>query len=267
MTSSYDESVTALYRAPHESFVSERTRLAAELKAGGDKAGAARLTKLARPTISAWVVNQLWWHARKAFDALFESAQELRTGKLTARARHREALAQLGKQAQKLLSESGHAATEATLRRVTMTLSGLAAAGSFDPEAEGALSKDRDPPGFDAFGGEAFASGEPATKEAHAEPAPKEAHAQRATKEAHAETARAEAAAEKRRAAEAHAKKQAARKQLEASLHEAKQERSEREREHDKLTKELAAAAREVERARAAVEHAHAKLASFEREE
>src|SRR5882724_11509513 len=121
MTSSYDESVTALHRAPHESFVSERTRLAAELKAGGDKAGAARLTKLARPTISAWVVNQLWWHAREAFNALFESAQQLRTGKLAARARHREALAQLGKHAQQLLTESGHATTEATLRRVTMT--------------------------------------------------------------------------------------------------------------------------------------------------
>jgi Tfp pilus assembly protein FimV len=253
MTSSYDESLTALYRAPHESFVSERTRLAAELKADGDKAGAARLAKLARPTISAWIVNQLWWHARKAFDALFESAQELRTGKLAARARHREALAQLGKHAQKLLSESGHAATEATLRRVTMTLSGLAAAGGFDPEPEGALSKDRDPPGFDAFGGEAFASVEPAPKAAH-------------TAAAREEAAREKASA-KKRAAEAHAKKQAARKQLDASVHEAKRELSEREAGHDKLKNELAAAAREVERARAAVENAQAKLAAFEREE
>jgi hypothetical protein len=251
MTSSYDESLTALYRAPHESFVSERTRLAAELKAGGDKAGAARLAKLARPTISAWVVNQLWWHAREPFNALFESAQQLRTGKLAARARHREALAQLGKHAQRLLTESDHAATEATLRRVTMTLSGLAAAGSFDPDPEGALSKDRDPPGFDAFGGEAFAS---------LEPAPKEARATAAREEAAHE-------AEKKQAAEAHAKKQAARKQLEESVHEAKRELSEREGEHDKLKKELAAAAREVERARTAVEHAQAKLAALERED
>src|SRR5450755_2840752 len=153
MSSRYEEAVAALYQAPHESFVAERQRLAAELKASGDKAAAAELVKLARPAISAWAVNQLWWHARPVFEDLFQSAAELRAGKLAARGAHRQALAKLSASARKLLGEAGHAASEGTVRRVEMTLSGLAAAGSFDPEPAGALTKDRDPPGFDAFGG------------------------------------------------------------------------------------------------------------------
>src|SRR6478609_4033785 len=101
MASSYEQAVSALYRAPHGSFVVERRRLAAELKAEGDKTGAARLAKLERPPLSAW--------------------------------------------AEQLLGDAGHSASDATLRRVTMTLSGLAAAGGFEPDAPGALSKDREP--------------------------------------------------------------------------------------------------------------------------
>ena len=36
----YDEAVDELYQAPHDAFVAERRRLAAALKAEGDKAGA-----------------------------------------------------------------------------------------------------------------------------------------------------------------------------------------------------------------------------------
>ena len=144
--------MSALYRAPHESFVSERRRLVGELKAEGDKSGAAQLAKLGRPAISAWVVNQLWWQAREGFDELFATAARLRKGDLSASAAHRKAIARLGARAQQLLSDGGHSANDATLRRVTMTLSGLAAAGGFEPDAAGALTKDRDPPGFEAFG-------------------------------------------------------------------------------------------------------------------
>jgi hypothetical protein len=38
------------------------------------------------------------------------------------------------------------------LRRVTTTLSALAASGGFAPDAEGALLEDRDPPGFEVLG-------------------------------------------------------------------------------------------------------------------
>jgi DNA repair exonuclease SbcCD ATPase subunit len=256
-TSAYDDAVNALYRAPHDSFVSERARLAAKLKESGDKAGAARLAKLARPTLSAWVVNQLFWHARADFDALFASAKELRAGKLSHSGAHREALAKLNKRAQQLLGEHGHAASEATLRRVAMTLAALAAAGSFDPEPAGALTKDRDPPGFDAFGS--------ATFEAKEQPPKKEAEPKK-DRAANARHEHERVEAEKKRAAEALTKKRAAREKLQAALHQAKTDLSARERTHDKLEHELAKAEADLERAQAALKNAEAELAAFERE-
>ncbi|HEX8108783.1 MAG TPA: hypothetical protein VF516_13720, partial [Kofleriaceae bacterium] len=123
----YEDAVESLFRAPHEQFVTERRRLAGELKAAGDKAGAGKLAKLARPPISAWIVDQLWWRSRDLFEALFATAEQLRRGELGAAAAHRDAIARLRAQAAQLLGEAGHAATEATLRRVAQTLSALAA--------------------------------------------------------------------------------------------------------------------------------------------
>src|SRR3970040_1913550 len=137
---SYDEAIAELFQAPHASFVTERKRLAAELKAAGDKTGATRLGKLNRPPISAWAVNQLWWKARDAFDKLLVTAVRLRDGDLGGTAEHREALTALRTRASALLTEAGHAATEATLRRIMTTLSAIAATGNFDPDQPGALS-------------------------------------------------------------------------------------------------------------------------------
>src|SRR6185436_6017984 len=129
----YDDAVASLFQGPLDVFVAERKRLAGELKAAGDKDGAAKLAKLARPPISAWVVDQLWWQARDAFDALFETAQRLRDGKLEAMAAHREAIAKLRAEAAKILTAAEHGATESTLRKVTQTLAALAASGSWEP--------------------------------------------------------------------------------------------------------------------------------------
>ena len=89
MASAYDNAVAELYRAPFDKFVAERKRLASELKAGGDSAGAARLSNVTRPPISAWAVNQLFWQDRKTFDELFKTAERLRdAGYRRARGNH-----------------------------------------------------------------------------------------------------------------------------------------------------------------------------------
>ena len=150
MAAGYETAISELYQAPLASFVEERKRLAGELKAAGDTAGAARLGKLARPPISAWVVNQLWWRERDTFEELFETAERLRQGEVAAGADHRQALTSLRKHAAELLTEGGHGTADATLRRVTATLSALAVSGSFDPDPPGALSVDREAPGFAA---------------------------------------------------------------------------------------------------------------------
>ena len=142
-----DAAIRELYQAPVDQFVAERKRLAKEL----DKADAKALLAKRRPTISAWVVNQLWWHARDAFDRMMKTANELRDGKQVDK-QHREAVAALRARASTMLGDAGHAPSEAVLRRVTTTLSALAAAGTWEPSLPGALADDLDPPGFGAVG-------------------------------------------------------------------------------------------------------------------
>lgn len=148
----YEEAVAELFRGPHATFVAERKRLAGELKAAGDKAGAATFAGLGRPPISAWAVNQLWWQHRAEFEVLLQTAKTMREGDLSVTATHREYLTKLLAHAEQVLTEAGNAAGPATLRRVGTTLSAIAARGGFEPEPPGALTDDRDPPGFEAAG-------------------------------------------------------------------------------------------------------------------
>jgi len=280
----YDDAALSLFQVPLDQFITERKRLAGELKAAGDKDGAARLAKLARPPTSAWAVNQLWWHARAAFEALFEIARRLRDGKLEAAAAHREALARLRVQAMNILTDAGHGATEATLRRVTLTLSALAAAGGWDPDPPGALSADRDPPGFEALGaGNVIAL--PVTPAAAPEPTPAEADeapadagpepdddaarelrlaAEARARELAAAAARAEAAAALRRAEAERAKVAAERHRLEAALRTAQGDVAQREREVARLERDLAAARNMVEQARAVAQGLEERLAQLD---
>jgi hypothetical protein len=154
VAASYEAALETLYRAPLDEFVAVRKRLCGELAAAGDKASAAILSKATRPPISAWVVNQLWWHERKAFDELFSTAERLRDADADAEATaaHREAITALRTRAARLLTEAGKTASESTLRRVTLTLTALAASGGFDPDPPGGLKGDRDPPGFEVAG-------------------------------------------------------------------------------------------------------------------
>lgn len=277
----YDDAVASLYQAPIDQFVAERKRLAGELKAAGDKDGAARLTKLARPPISAWVVDQLWWQARDAFDELFETAQRLRDGKLDAMTAHRDAIAKLRAEATKILASADHTVNEATLRRVTQTLSALAASGGWEPDPPGALSADREPPGFEAIGvsneiplpvmADAGAH-KPAARHARAEPSKHHDDAARARRDAaeaerrrerEVAAARAETAADLRRAEAERAKAAAERHRIEAALRTAQGDVVQREREVVKLERDLASARNMVTQARAVVQGLEERLAQL----
>lgn len=251
----YDEALQELYQAPLSQFVAERKRLAGDLKASGDAAGAKQLLERKRPTVSAWVVNQLYWHARDAFDEMLATAEQLRKGHLKASADHRNAIAKLRKRAATLLEDAGHAATEATLRRVTTTLAALAATGGFEPDLPGTLAADRDPPGFEAVGIVAPRADEEEEEEDE-EPAPR---ARKKDDEDAAERRRAEME-QKKREEEEKKRKRAERHKLEAALRGAKGELADAERDVKQIEKQLDKANKDVERARTAVEEIQAQL-------
>jgi hypothetical protein len=146
----FEDARRALYQAPLADFVKERTRLANELRAAGEPKAGAKLRQQPRPSVSAWVTNQLYWHARDAFDAMLAAAATLRAGDLGATPAHREAVASLRQRATAMLTDAGHSATSATLHKVTTNLAAISARGDFFPDAPGEITTDRDAPGFGA---------------------------------------------------------------------------------------------------------------------
>ncbi|HUE82078.1 MAG TPA: hypothetical protein VMM84_08175, partial [Pyrinomonadaceae bacterium] len=118
---------------------------------------------LAKPSISAWAVNQLYWNHREAFERLlasgerFHQAQTSRSaGKLgdmrSALDARREALTQLSDLATSLLQDAGHNPTLDTIRRITTTLEALSVyASRSDAPRPGRLTHDVDPPGFESL--------------------------------------------------------------------------------------------------------------------
>jgi hypothetical protein len=152
-----------LFKLPLAEFTAARNALATSLKEAGRADEAAAVKALGKPPLSAWAVNQLYWHHRKPFDQMMAAGERLRkaqTSQLAGKAAdlrgpmeaHREAVADLAKRAAVLLGESGHPPTPDLTRRITTTLEALATYGAQEgaPKA-GQLTADVDPPGFEAL--------------------------------------------------------------------------------------------------------------------
>jgi len=163
MKNTLDDEIDGLFRLPLAEFTGARNTLAARLKKEGRANDAERVKLLAKPSISAWTVNQLYWNHRKAFDQLMASgkrlrpAQKLRLAGKVAGMRdsldaRREALVQLSELATELLHEAGSNSSPDTLRRVTTTLEAMSAHALLpDGPTPGRLSQDLDPPSFDSL--------------------------------------------------------------------------------------------------------------------
>jgi hypothetical protein len=157
------DEVDKLFQIPLAEFTGARNSLATKLKKEGDTEAANRVKTLAKPPISAWVANQLYWRDRTAFDRLiaagdqFRKAQaaQLTGGSADLRASldaRRQTLSDLMKLAGDTLREAGHPASPDTMRRIMTTLEALATYGEHAgaPPA-GRLTDDVDPPGFEAL--------------------------------------------------------------------------------------------------------------------
>jgi len=175
MKSKLEDDIDALFRLPLAEFTGERNTLSARLKKEGRRNDADRVKLLAKPSVSAWAVNQLYWDHRQAFDQLMASgkrlrpAQKLRLAGKVASVRdsldaRREALVNLSDLAAELLRDAGSNPSLDTLRRVTTTLEALSAhALHSDGPTPGRLTHDLDPPSFDSLA--SLMSGVAATEE------------------------------------------------------------------------------------------------------
>lgn len=156
-----NDDIDALFKVPLTEFIAVRKTLAARLKKNGYADEAQRVNALAKPSISAWTVNQLYWNHREEFDELISTGQRFRkaqsSGKMVnmreALDARREALLQLSNLATETLKDAGHNPSLDVVRRITTTLEALSSLASFSDDATpGRLTQDIDPPGFDSFG-------------------------------------------------------------------------------------------------------------------
>ena len=131
--SKLDDEIDALFRLPLAEFTGERNTLAARLKKEGRSNDAERVKLLAKPSVSAWAVNQLYWEHRDEFDELIATGKRLRPmqkSRLAGKAAdmrdsldaRREALTNLSELATELLSGAGHSPSPDTQRRIVTTL-------------------------------------------------------------------------------------------------------------------------------------------------
>lgn len=189
-----DAEIDRLYQLPLDAFTAARNALAKQ--AGGD---AGRVRALAKPSVPAWIVNQLYWHDRKAWDALISAAGNARdvnravlAGKngdvRAANAVHDEAVEAAFKAALARLGASGHPATDATRQAIATTLRALPA-----DEPPGRLTKPIQPIGFGALAGVTVAAGPRKPEPKTPEPAHDPRNAREHTLKRQAETTAARA--------------------------------------------------------------------------
>lgn len=180
-----NDDVDELFKLPLSEFTGARNTLAARLKQSG-RADDANLVKgLAKPSISAWTVNQLYWNHRAAFDRLLAAGQRFHKaqtsslagkvadmkGSLEAR---RDALMHLSDLATSLLSEAGHNPSPETIRRITTTLEAISALASLsDGPTLGRLTQDVDPPGFESLASFVVGAGAMKAQPSRITPSPK----------------------------------------------------------------------------------------------
>src|SRR5687768_8079280 len=156
--------VDALFRLPLAEFTGARNALAARLKKEGRGGEATAVKGLEKPSLAAWAVNQIYWDDRKEFDGLLAATAEFRAAQAGRRdprpllEARRDALLRLARKTLDKLREAGARPSPETARRVTNTLEALATLSPATDLVPGRLTRDVDPPGFEALAGGAMAS-------------------------------------------------------------------------------------------------------------
>jgi hypothetical protein len=129
-----EASIDQLFAAPLKTFVAERKRLADRLKASGNPGAAKKLAKTPRPSVSAWIVNQMARQDGPLLRDFAELTDRLRgaqgqivhakpgEGASELLAEHRAAIKRLRGRAEEILRASGQAVRPPILDRVLRNL-------------------------------------------------------------------------------------------------------------------------------------------------
>ena len=256
--SDIDDEIDRLYQGPLEAFTGARNALAKSTKR-------ADLKELQKPSLPAWVVNQLHWHRQPLIDRLVAAGRgraprarqglagkpaDVRAAEQAQREIVKEALAA----AREVLAAGGHPATPATLEAIRETLQALPspeATGRSDPRLVAARLRGAGRTRRDGAGPAGNAR-RPAAEGTRPHRAPPAGAKQTHDRETARAAARAQAERERRRreeqqqaAKEALDTARAALKQAEAALAEAEREtmkrRTERNTAADAVEKALKA--------------------------
>ena len=176
MAAKLDAAIDRLYAAPVGEFVERRDELVKSLRGEGEREAADTVKALRKPTVAAWVVNQLARHEKMRVRSLLTAGERLRAahGKLLqggsagavqkAMDDERKAIRALVESAESLLDEAGQTSAASTLARVEETLHAAAVDEELGERLrEGRLVKEQEAAGF---GFAALPAGAPKPKRA-----------------------------------------------------------------------------------------------------
>jgi hypothetical protein len=234
MKTKLDPKIAELYTLPLDEFTSARNALAKTL-AGNEKKQVASLVK---PSLSMWVVNQLYWQDAPTYKALVDASEKLRTAHRAAlngrRADtaaadelHRTTLEKAFARAAALAQKNGVSLTDTVRDAVRRTLASLPT-----DEAPGRLTREPPPVGFSLLTGI-----KPRPVETKPSTRPDKGAPQAAQAPSAAERQRHRLDEQRRKAAEAEARKEEER---------ARKEKEKREREIKKAEQALRDAERRL---------------------
>lgn len=161
-----DRELDKLYGLPLAEFTAARNALAGRLKKAGQTAEAERVRGLAKPSVSAWAVNQLARREQARVRELLEAGEQLVAAQKDALAgkgagrfddassRQRDAVRRLLPAAASLLEDAGRQPSDAVRERIASSLR----AASVDPEGRrllesGRLEQDVEPAGLGLLAG------------------------------------------------------------------------------------------------------------------
>lgn len=273
-----DAEIARLYRGPLDEFIAARNDLAKRLRKLGTPEDAERVRTLAKPTPSAWAVNQLFEREPERMERLLGTGRralaaqrEAVSGRGVSSLREhieagRSLTEELRRRAVEILGEDGRAVSRTLSDRIGTNLQALALSPAAAEEASrGWISRDLDPPGFEVLAGLQVASApvvdlaaRRAEREAkRARPERKEeAPAEEPPKKSARDKAREEAAEKARREAE----EEKVRRRVEVAQGKLDRARDEAEglrKEAERLERMAAEARRKAEEATLAASRAH----------